>query len=413
MTPAAPPLVPHVGVLALVPDRWDDLWQVRHHVLSRLAGYFPVVWMEPPPGVRERWARDGGGRPVRPRSRREAGLVVYTAPAWLPELYRPEWLARLALRRRLLGARRLLRSLGARRTVLYLWRPEFAEALRAIPHDLSCYHIDDDYAFSDQETPLHPTEARLLASADQVFIHSPGLLARKGMFNPHVTRVPNGVDYCAYAAARPEPPDLGAIARPRIGYTGFLKRQLDWPLLQALAAAHPRWSFVFVGPRSPHPELGPVLQELERLPNVYVLGPKSPAALPAYVQHFSVCIMPYRRTAYTDCIYPLKLHEYLASGLPIVATRIRSLEEFSTVVALGNTAEQWGGLIAGCLRSGAEPLQRARRQAVAQQHDWGRLVDRIARTMLDRLGESLPPLGPPARPVRAAAPGPQVETARP
>jgi len=41
------PLVPDVGVLALVPDRWSDLWQQRHQVLTRLARYFHVTWMNP------------------------------------------------------------------------------------------------------------------------------------------------------------------------------------------------------------------------------------------------------------------------------------------------------------------------------------------------------------------------------
>lgn len=38
------PLVPDVGVLALVPDTWGGPWQPRHHVLTRLANVFPVVW---------------------------------------------------------------------------------------------------------------------------------------------------------------------------------------------------------------------------------------------------------------------------------------------------------------------------------------------------------------------------------
>ena len=41
------PIVPSVGVLALVPDRWSEVWQPRHHVLTRLAQYFHVVWVNP------------------------------------------------------------------------------------------------------------------------------------------------------------------------------------------------------------------------------------------------------------------------------------------------------------------------------------------------------------------------------
>jgi len=39
--------MPEVGVLALVPDTWGGPWQPRHHVLTRLAKIFPVVWVNP------------------------------------------------------------------------------------------------------------------------------------------------------------------------------------------------------------------------------------------------------------------------------------------------------------------------------------------------------------------------------
>ena len=41
-----------VGVIALVPDPWSSVWMDRHHVLTRLANYFHVVWMHQP-GWRE------------------------------------------------------------------------------------------------------------------------------------------------------------------------------------------------------------------------------------------------------------------------------------------------------------------------------------------------------------------------
>jgi len=47
------PVVPSVGILALVPDSWSDLWQPRHQVLTRLARYFHVVWVNPARGWRE------------------------------------------------------------------------------------------------------------------------------------------------------------------------------------------------------------------------------------------------------------------------------------------------------------------------------------------------------------------------
>ena len=381
------PLVPDVGVLALVPDRWSDLWQQRHQVLTRLARYFHVTWMNP---ARE-WRAVLTG-PVARRTRQAPGrpagaFTVYEPEFWLPKVYRPQALADLTDRRRLERARRLLVRRGCRRIVLYLWRPEFASALDVVPADLSCYHVDDEYSFSTVEIPTPDAEARLLASVDQVFIHSRALLEKKGAINRHTAWVPNGVDYRAYARPVAEPGDLRAIARPRIGYTGHVKRQLDWALLRELAARHPAWSFVFVGAWNAHPDMLREIEQLSSRPNVHFLGRKSVHELAAYPQHFDVCLMPYRADDYTKYIYPLKLHEYLASGRPAVGTRIRSLEEFADVVSLAETPDEWSAAIAGALAPAANTVERqAARRAIAERHDWEALVRRIAETIAQRLG---------------------------
>jgi molybdopterin-guanine dinucleotide biosynthesis protein A len=64
-----------------------------------------------------------------------------------------------------------------------------------------------------------------------------------------------------------------------VGYAGFLKKQLDWELLLALATRRPDWSFVFVGARRPHPEIAPLLERLAALPNAHFLGAKPTAEL--------------------------------------------------------------------------------------------------------------------------------------
>jgi hypothetical protein len=36
-----------VGILALVYHEWGPVWMTPHHVLTRLARYFHVLWSEP------------------------------------------------------------------------------------------------------------------------------------------------------------------------------------------------------------------------------------------------------------------------------------------------------------------------------------------------------------------------------
>lgn len=359
---------------------------VRHHLMARLSRYCHVVWVNPALPWREALR---GKRQVSADTSDVPypGFAVFSPEGWLPEFYRPQWLADFSLRQRLKNARRFLERRGCKKIVLYLWRPEFEPILRMIPSDMSCYHLEDEYSFSRVERPIDLVEARLLAAVDQVFILSPALFEKKGRINPHTMYLPGGVDFAAYSQPLPEPKDLAPIARPRIGYVGSLKWQIDWNLLLYLAKEHPEWSFVLVGPPSPHPEIAAALAELSGRENVHFLGGKPSSQMIAYPQHFDVCIMPYDASDYTKYIYPLKLHEYLASGRPLVGTPIASLAPLSDVVSLPTNAQQWSRAIAEALTPAANtPEQRQARQRFARQHDWEALVKRIVETIAQHLG---------------------------
>src|SRR5208283_729816 len=166
----------------------------------------------------------------------------------------------------------------------------------------------------------------LIRTVDQVFVHSPAMMERKGALNLETQFAPNGVDYRKYSTTTLEAAELQSVPKPRIGYTGNLKGVLDWRLLLELSRMHSEWSFVFVGRMLPQLEVMEVREELSHRPNIYLLGPRPSELIPSYVQHFDVCIMPYKVDDYTKYIYPLKLHEYLASGNPVVGSPIPSLQ---------------------------------------------------------------------------------------
>ncbi len=318
-------------------------------------------------------------------------MEVYRPEWWLPAVGKPKGLASLTFKLRLQRARQRLLARGCSKIVLYLWRPEYAAALALAPHDLSCYHIDDEYSFSPVELPLSPVEENLIRSAGQVFIHSPAMMEKKGNLNCNTQFAPNGVDYAAFSRPLPEPEDLRPVPHPRIGYCGGLKNVLDWPLLLQLVERHPHWSFVFTGSVRPHAQVPAYISQLASRPNAFFLGSKTTDKLSAYVQHFDVCLMPYLRNDYTKYIYPLKLHEYLASGRPVVSSPIRTVQDFLQVVLPANSPEVWSQMIErGLSAQENTPERRAQRQKVAQAHDWDGLAENIAAAIARRLGIPFP-----------------------
>jgi glycosyltransferase involved in cell wall biosynthesis len=368
----------------------------RHYVMDRVAKYFHVVWMYQP-GWRECLAglMSNGKVTQMLSAPRRASLQVYQPEYWLPQLGRPAWLASFTLRQRLKHVRDMLRAQGCTKVVLYLWRPEFAEALEQLPHDFSVYHVNDEYSFSSTEVAVPSKERQLLESVNQVILTSPALMEKRGGFNRNTEFVPMGVDYRLYATPAAEPEDLRSIPHPRIGYVGYLKAQLDWPLLLELSARHPEWSFVFVGPKRPHPEMYESIEQMSRRPNVHFLGGKATEQLGGYAQHFDVSIMPYVLDDYTKYVYPLKLHEYLATGQAVVSSRMYSVEGFDGVVAIADTPEQWSDSIKHSLSEDENsPERRAQRQAVALEFDWDTLVQKIVRPIAAHFDMQIPDLAP-------------------
>ena len=176
-------------------------------------------------------------------------------------------------------------------------------------------------------------EEALCRCASIVFVTSPALEASRRIFNPETHFFPNVADHAHFATALDPatlpPAQLATIPHPRIGFVGAISAyKLDLGLLSTLAQNHPEWSLVLIGPVGEgDPDTD--VSVLRSHPNVYFLGAKPYRELPAWLAGLDAAILPLRRNAYTEAMFPMKFFEYLAAGRPVVATAIRSLVPYA------------------------------------------------------------------------------------
>jgi glycosyltransferase involved in cell wall biosynthesis len=378
-------------IVCLALRAWDSPWKNNQQVMSRLAQANRVFYFGPPRPLREAL----GSLWDRPRSalvRTPAdGLYVYRGPRLWAYTRRSRAYNEISARLRLTHARRLARRLGFTRPLLWVYNPMLAGAVGTFHEKLVIYHVIDNYheyfpaAQARLRTMIARNHVRMLQSANVVFTVSASLREECLRHNPHCYLAPNGVDverFQASAGASDSPADLRAIPKPIIGYVGVIQSTFDSELLRKLADERPGWSIVVVGPDE-HSGQAAALAALAARPNVYYLGPKDRAQVPAYIKAVDVAILPYRVNAATAHIDSLKLYEYLACGGPIVTTDIPSVHRFEHVVRIARSADEFVAATDAALQE--DGSRRAERMALAREHSWDRRVSAMRAILADHL----------------------------
>ena len=163
------------------------------------------------------------------------------------------------------------------------------------------------------------------------------------------------------------------IPHPRIGYVGSLNMKVDFDWLQRLATER-SWQIVLVGQDRLCGEDRARFDRLRESPNVHYLGSKRGRDIPACIRALDVGLMCYRRVPHMEVASPLKLFEYCAAGLPIVARNFPALTSDPEVRALLEWAETPEEAYERVRRILAEPRvheeKRAARIEFARRNTW-------------------------------------------
>jgi glycosyltransferase involved in cell wall biosynthesis len=257
-----------------------------------------------------------------------------------------------------------LRRLGISRPIVVAGLPHAVDVVDRLPRRCLVYHCSDDLSqVRGFPKSLPALEAELCREADLVVTTSQTLCESRRAFNPNTHWIPNGADVEHFSRPAAPASDLRHLKRPVIGFVGGLSEWLDVPLLASLARARPAWSLTLVGPPG-----GVDLAPLRGLDNVHLLGPRPYHDLPSCLAGMDVALIPFVQDGVTSHADPIKAYEYLAAGLPVVATDLPALRRLSHVLRLACTPDDFLHHIEAAL---ADPgAGRAERQAEAARHTW-------------------------------------------
>ena len=189
--------------------------------------------------------------------------------------------------------------------------------------------------------------------------------------------LPNGVDHRGFAVLAPTPPEYAGIPRTRAIYVGAMDHRFDFAALRLMARAFPRVEFVLVGPQSFRSR-----HKLRGLANIRMLGPRSHAILPAYLQHAQVGLILMNDHPANRGRSPMKLYEYGAAGLPVLARRtpeIQRRHEPFVVMYEGSSdvVQSFGAILASRQDEAPGGDPRGVGSAVTRLYSWRRIAQRL------------------------------------
>jgi glycosyltransferase involved in cell wall biosynthesis len=348
---------------------WESDPLSKKQIMLRLARRHRVLWINSINNRRPRFASKDLRRTTQKLRAFNRGLVQVRdriwvlSPVYVPYHGRP--LVR-SINRRLVGwqVRKALRQLNFTQPISWSFVPTSADFVGTFGEKLIVYQCVDEYgAFTDAAPEICDREQDLLVKSDLVLVSSSALQESKQKSNPQTYLVTHGVDYEHFRHASDDntrvAEEMRSIKRPILGFHGLLADWVDLPLIAEIAQRRPDWSIVLVG------RMDTESDALKGLPNVHVLGHRPYSHLPEFLRGFDVALLPFVSNELTRNANPLKLREYLAAGLPVVAAPLPEVMRLGSLVSVATTPQEYICEISRLLAEGATGPSSQRSEQMA------------------------------------------------
>lgn len=215
---------------------------------------------------------------------------------------------------------------------------------RYIPEDSLSFvvyeMVDDHKLVPNANEAWFEVHRKWVQASDIMITTSDDLLAQIQPLRADAMLLQNGVRLEDWRSATPNtvPSDM-LIARRYsvvVGYYGVFSDWFDWELWIKAAQSKPDWAFVLIGMSISNDQF---LKQVGKAPNIFYLGPKPYSELPQYLASFDIATIPFILNEITHACSPVKLFEYFAAGKPVVASPMREITKYSSVLFAHNLEE--------------------------------------------------------------------------
>lgn len=214
------------------------------------------------------------------------------------------------------------------------WAPLVMQLRKTFGYRIIFDCLDDFTEFSNVSKARTKEEEDLMKNSDLVICSSNHLYKKTSQFTQKTILLPNAGEFDHFKSSLDN--ILRDYKKPIIGYFGSIAEWFDTDIIEFAAKERPNYNYIFLGST-----YGSDIRHLSKLSNVHFLGERPYLELPKYLHGFDVCIIPFKITPLIESTHPVKVYEYLASGKPVVATRIPELLKMADICYIAENKEDF------------------------------------------------------------------------
>jgi glycosyltransferase involved in cell wall biosynthesis len=297
-------------ILLISPQPWNAPPVSKHHYARLLGEQGHRVFFVEPPDLSVR----GSEVSITPSGTPGVEILRYRLPFPYGLKFRLRGLFKWLMRS---VPRRIARAVGAPIDLVWDFDNNYMfDDLRRFPAARHIFHPVDD---------LHPgwsstKHAPLVLANNQFYMDALDAAPGRRHLIPHGTQEAYvGLAERLLASGFPSYRDTPLT----VGYVGNLDRKdMDWDALHAVVDGHPDLHFRIIGPYGQEPPSIPQTERLRTRANVSLLGRRTPEEVIEGTDDIDIWFVAYRYPEDSGLIYPHKINEFLATGKPILASRL-------------------------------------------------------------------------------------------
>ncbi len=189
-----------------------------------------------------------------------------------------------------------------------------------INSNLVVYYMADNMTQNDKK--FRSIEEKIINKSQLVFFSSINLKNKIKNFKKRKF-LPNGVNHEVFSKIKLSK-KYNQKESLKIVYLGAVRDIINENLILKISKKFPNDKIYFIGP---------ILKKFKKLykqKNIFFVGEIKHKLVPSFLKNFHIGILPYKVNLFTKSINPLKVYEYVSSGLPVISTNLPN------VTRLGN-----------------------------------------------------------------------------